>query len=115
MNVGNGLPVLRRNLEKILNYFQEIVQFIHSKLISAVAQWRIMSHEDERMTINWGHKMSPSDMGTIPWSWSRKEVQRRAVLLIPILSTRADKTPTRAGERRARGKVHHCLLGLLEI
>jgi hypothetical protein len=40
---------------------------------------------------------------------------RIAVLFIPILSTRANKTPTRVDERRARGKAHCCLLGLLEI
>jgi hypothetical protein len=39
---------------------------------------------------------------------------RSAVLFIPILSTRANKTPTRVDERRAREKVCRCLLGLLE-
>jgi hypothetical protein len=38
----------------------------------------------------------------------------RAVLFVPIPSTRANKTPTRADERRERGKARCCLLGLLE-
>ena len=42
------------------------------------------------------------------------ELSRSAVLFIPIISTRANKTPIRADERRARGKARCCLLGLLE-
>jgi hypothetical protein len=39
----------------------------------------------------------------------------RAVMFTPILSTRANKTPTRADERKARGKGCLCLVGLLEL
>ncbi len=39
----------------------------------------------------------------------------RTVLFAPIPSTRANKTWTRANERKERGKARLCLLGLLDI